>query len=76
MTGSHGCDRKAIEGEPLNGCGQESCPDCAARAFVEKFKAAGAFNYNGSATLTHWPGDEKFEVVDDLVTGTRKKGRF
>jgi hypothetical protein len=77
MVGGHGCDREAKEGEPLKGCGQDSCPDCSARAFVEKFKALGAFNYPGeaSATFTHWPGKPE-EVVDDLLDGTRKKGHF
>jgi hypothetical protein len=78
MTGGHGCDRGAKEGEPLAArCGQvEYCPDCAAAAFVDKFKAKGAFNFPGhGATFTHWPG-EAMEVVDDLVTGVRVKGHF
>lgn len=75
MTGSHGCDRTAKEGEPLKRCSNELCPDCQALAFVEKFKATGAFGYGGGATITHWPGDEH-EVVDDLVSGTRQKGHF
>jgi hypothetical protein len=77
MVGGHGCDRTAGEGEPLGQpCASPTCPDCAARALVAHFKDMGAFNFpEASATMTHWPGTEG-EVVDDLVTGTRKKGRF
>lgn len=71
-VGGHGCDRKAKEGEALQPCKNERCPDCMARAFVEDFKKSNSVEV---ATLTHWPGQQS-EVVDDLKAGTRKKGHF
>jgi hypothetical protein len=71
-TGAHGCDRRAQPGEPLHGCGDATCPDCAARAFVERLRRRGAFDHGGSATFTHNAG----QVIDDLVTGTRMRGTF
>lgn len=76
MLGGHGCDRDAREGEPRTFCGAPSCPDCAARQFVERFQRAGCFGSQGTgATITHWPGDPT-EVVDDLVAGKRIRGQF
>lgn len=76
MVGGHGCDRDAKEGEKLAArCGNILlCPDCAAAELVERFPASFGFSGCG-ATFTHWPG-EPGEVVDDLLTGTRKKGEF
>lgn len=78
-VGGHGCDRTATEGEALHPVAPQhlsSCPDCMARDFVARLKAAGQFgNTPASATLTHWPGDTG-QVVDDLLNGTRLKGQF
>lgn len=71
-TGAHGCDRNAQPGEPLHGCGDATCPDCSARAFVRRLAERGAFRSGGSATFTHDAG----RVIDDLVTGTRVRGSF
>lgn len=72
-VGGHGCDRNAKEGEAVKfGCGNDMCPDCLTKEFVDKLKAKGMAH---TATLTHWPGQEG-EVVDDLVEGNRQKGSF
>lgn len=80
-VGGHGCDRTAKPGEALKPCDAPSCPDCAARRLVADFlKTTGAYldENAGGATLTHWPADIQSgpEVVDDLVTGTRRRGSF
>lgn len=67
-TGAHGCDRSAQPGEPLHGCGEATCPDCSARAFVERLKRRGEVQ---AATFTH-----DGLVVDDLAAGTRVRGAF
>ena len=82
-VGGHGCQREIKDGGTVNGCGQPNCPDCLARDFVQRLKAAGVFFgtaqlQNGDATsspseyarLTHWPG-QPGEVRDDLLTATR-----
>jgi hypothetical protein len=53
-------------------CGQASCPDCKARAFVADLKASGC-NVE-SAELAHWPGTPH-EVLDNLVS-LERKGSF
>lgn len=66
--GGHGCQRELKDGETVPGCGQPSCPDCAARAFVARLKEQGGSVE--AATLEHWPGEEH-HVTDDLVSGVR-----
>jgi len=68
-VGGHGCQRELKDGAVVVGCGQESCPDCAARAFVDRLKDQGCSV--GSATIEHWPGEEH-HVTDDLVSGVRQ----
>lgn len=76
MVGGHGCDRTAQPGDQLHGCGRDDCPDCAALKFIQPFKKMGAFDSSGTrATLTHWP-DAPGQIVDDLVSGTRKHRAF
>lgn len=71
-VGGHGCQREIGDGGTITSpCGQESCPDCKARAFVADLKTSG--NDVQSATLAHWP--EQPGPVDDLVTG-RRSGSF
>lgn len=74
--GGHGCKREIKDGQISDGCGEDSCPDCMARRFVQSMKARGFFNYppSASARLIHWPG-EPCSVEDDLLTG-RRKGNF
>ncbi len=69
-VGGHGCQRDTVkDGQAITDhCGQASCPDCKARAFVKDLQETG--NSVESATLTHWPGQEG-EVRDDLVSGLR-----
>jgi hypothetical protein len=74
MTGGHGCDRSAKEGDELKGCGSGDCPDCVAAAVVDGFKTRGVTIH--AATITHWPDREDGGIVDDLVAGKRKKGSF
>lgn len=78
-VGGHGCDRAAKAGEKLGPVPKNhtsTCPDCMARDFVDRLRAAGMFGHgHDSATLTHWPGDPG-EVVDDLLAGVRRKGQF
>jgi hypothetical protein len=71
-VGGHGCQRDKKDGEVVEGCGYESCPDCAARDFVARLKKIGCwFDFPGAkATITHWP-DGPGTVVDDLLTGKR-----
>ena len=68
-AGGHGCQREIKDGGIVQGCGLPTCPDCLARNFVAELRARGFAPT--SATFTHWPGEET-EVVDDLVTHTRK----
>lgn len=71
--GSHGCDRDAKIGDPLNrACGRQTCPDCLTAEFVMKMKHAGLII--SKATFTHWPAgmaDRQYtdagEVVDDYT---------
>lgn len=71
-VGGHGCDRAAKEGDELKRCGQPSCPDCSALAFVDELKKSQNVQ---EATLTHWPAQSS-EVRDDLLTGRRRRGSF
>lgn len=87
-VGNHGCGRDAKEGEEIPRCGSTSCIDCQATAFVAQLKERGAIvegasyvenvetgeRYEVGAVIRHWPGDSN--IVDDLVTGVRKKGSF
>lgn len=81
-VGGHGCQREVKSGETITApCGHASCPDCLAREFVQKLKAAGCFfNTTGTiegvgyAKLTHWPHGHG-TVSDDLLTGVRS-GNF
>lgn len=54
-AGGHGCDRKAQQGDEVQGCGQETCPDCIFARFVSELQRAGIRPYK--ATLQHWPAD-------------------
>jgi len=68
-VGGHGCQREIGDGETVTQwCGQSSCPDCKARAFVADLKSTG--NSIAKATLTHWPGMPS-QVQDDLLSGKR-----
>lgn len=67
-VGGHGCDRGVKDGGTVEGCGESSCPDCQARAFVKKLQGSGSSV--AKATLTHWPG-EPSQVQDDLLSGKR-----
>jgi hypothetical protein len=70
-VGGHGCSRETKHGETVKPCGQDSCPDCMARKFVEEMKAKGMFSSTpATAVLRHWPGTDG-EVVDHLLTGKR-----
>jgi hypothetical protein len=64
-VGGHGCKREVKDGEKNYGCGQMTCPDCQARAFVAQLQRNGISVQ--SAELTHWPGEES-QVADNLVT--------
>lgn len=68
-AGGHGCRRDVKDGEVVEGCGNDTCPDCTTRRFVADLRRKG--NSLVSATLTHWPG-QTGEVEDDLLTGKRK----
>jgi hypothetical protein len=76
-VGGHGCDREALEGEPLKFKLDDPdhvrhCPDCKIKHLVDEFKRS----WPGTrATLTHWPGTPE-EVVDDLAEGRRIKSSF
>lgn len=74
--GGHGCCREVRNGDRVEGCGKDSCPDCLARKFVAELKAKGFFGdwSNPSATFIHWPGTEG-SVEENLLTGIRK-GNF
>jgi len=69
-VGGHGCQRTLKTGEVVKPCGNATCPDCKARAFVADLQANGCSIENG--ILTHWPGSDS-EATDDLKTGTRLK---
>jgi hypothetical protein len=72
MTGGHGCERTAKEGERTIGCGMMGCPDCETRAFVSRLRDAG--NALRGARFVHWPG-QKDEVVDERTEPrTRRPG--
>lgn len=71
-NGGHGCDRRAKPGEKLYArCVRLDCPDCLANDFAQMLRQKG--NALVVATFTQWPGTEH-EVVDDLITNTRKSG--
>jgi len=73
VTGNHGCDRTAKEGEPLRAslCDDPSCVDCNAQRLVNQLADR---NDVEEATHAHWP--EQSGPVDDLVTRTRRSGSF
>lgn len=81
-TGNHGCDRDAKEGETLKRCDAKHCVDCRTLDFVDQLQRDGAITFNEGAippegaTLTHWPSNADGGIVDDLVTGKRKKNAF
>lgn len=66
-VGGHGCQREIKDGGMVPGCGEEGCPDCKVRRFLEDFRKS---NNVEQATLTHWP-NTPHEVKDDLLTGVR-----
>jgi excisionase family DNA binding protein len=76
-SGGHGCERKAKPGEKLYGrCGRFGCSDCMAYEFVQEMRQKGMLQSSeAQATFTHWPGQPD-QVVDDLLTNTRKSGSF
>ena len=75
VVGSHGCDRKAQEGETLGPiCASPYCVDCRARDAVAALVKGG--NSIVSATLTHWPGQSGGDIVDDLHAGKRIAKHF
>lgn len=75
--GGHGCGRSANDGEAIARCGQSSCPDCKAIAFVNDLRSSG--NSVAKAIIEHWPvpgaagcmREEKAGPIDDLLTGIR-----
>jgi hypothetical protein len=71
-TGGHGCQREVKTGQEVTGCGRTDCPDCLAREFVAKLRAAG--NSIKDALLIHWPNGTG-TVVDNLVSKQRS-GNF
>lgn len=72
--GNHGCDRKAVPGERLHSrCRQLDCPDCLAYEFVQTLRQKSIVV--GESKVTHYPGTD-VEVVDNLITNQREKGRF
>lgn len=68
-VGGHGCQRDRKDGEIVQGCGLDTCPDCTTRRFVADMKRKG--NNVREATLTHWP-EQVGSVQDELLTGQRK----
>lgn len=52
-VGGHGCSRETKNGERIKPCEQPSCPDCAARHFVDGLKRSGSSVT--LAKLEHWP---------------------
>lgn len=69
-VGGHGCHRDEVkDGQEITApCGNASCPDCKAGAFVQDLRKTENVE---SAKLIHWP-DTPEQVVDDLVTGVRQ----
>lgn len=70
-VGGHGCQREIKDGQEVSGCGEETCPDCKTRRFVEDLRRSASVE---SAILTHWPG-QPTQVVDDLLT-RKRSGNF
>lgn len=68
-VGGHGCQRDKKDGEKVDGCGADTCPDCTVRRFVNDLRRKG--NSLVTAKLVHWPG-QTGSVEDDLLTGFRK----
>lgn len=62
-------DKKHLENVDFNESGEDT-PDAIAKRCVDDLIATGCSDV--SAIITHWPGTET-QVVDDLVTGVRKK---
>jgi hypothetical protein len=78
-VGGHGCSRDVKSGGKVEGCKSPTCPDCLAREFVQKLKAAGVYLEQHPTTepgcltyakLVHWPYGHG-TVTDDLLTGVR-----
>ena len=62
-VGGHGCQRERKDGEVLQGCGLDSCPDCiVARTVCELQRNQTSINH---ARIVHWPGQPS-EVVDEF----------
>lgn len=61
--GGHGCQREVKDGQVLQGCGRQGCPDCEAGSLIADF-ARRTGSQIVSASLTHWPGTTG-EVVDE-----------
>lgn len=84
MVSGHGCDRTAQPGEKLRPfCSSPSCVDCRVGEVVAKLDPGMFTNDGCGATHTHWPNMRSSssengcgEVVDDLVTRTRRHGSF
>jgi len=76
-VGGHGCERNAKPGDKLVArCGRWTCPDCLAFEFTQRLRQTGMLNFpEAKAEFTHWPG-EKGQIVDDMMTNTRKMGQF
>lgn len=68
-VGGHGCQREFGDGETVAGCGQQHCPDCAARRFIDELRSIGV--QVSAAVLVHWP-HQVATVLDDLMTGERR----
>ena len=88
VTGSHGCDRKAKEGDRLGPlCDGKNCIDCITRRYVQQLKDAGCqltgeligndgVTYVHGARMTHWPYDPNGGITDDLVAEKRVRNGF
>ena len=84
LTGGHGCDRGAKEGDAVTGCGRLGCP----KAFIQKLCSTGS-SFRGGRFI-NWPGQDANkrpdggvgEIVDEISgdgrypTVKRVKGRF
>lgn len=74
-VGFSGCAPKVPPGGRLfDRCKRLDCPDCLALDFVQMLQQKGISV--GEATFTHHHGAVTAEVVDDLLTNTRRSGRF
>ena len=72
LTGGHGCNREAKEGEAVTGCGRIGCPDCETKAFIAKLCSTGS-SFRGGRFI-NWPGQDANkrpdggggEIVDEI----------